>query len=144
VSLEPVQILLVEDNPADVRLTIEAMRAAKVASELQVVTDGEAAIDFLRRRGRYVNAPRPDIVLLDLNLPRLDGQDVLADIKSDPDLASIPILVLSSSAADRDITQCYRLHANCFVSKPVDFTEFVAVVSALQRFWLKTVRLPVQ
>lgn len=137
-----VQILLVEDNPGDVRLTVEALRNAKVANELHVVEDGEAAIDYLRQQGSYAGAPRPDIVLLDLNLPRLDGRGVLADIKSDPKLASIPILVLTSSAAEEDIARSYELHANCFISKPVDFVEFVAAVQSLESFWLKIVKLP--
>jgi CheY-like chemotaxis protein len=139
---EDIQILLVEDNPGDVRLTVEALRGAKVANELHVVGDGESAIDFLRQRGKYSDAPRPDIVLLDLNLPRLEGREVLADIKSDPDLAKIPIIVLTSSSSDTDIQQSYALHANCFVTKPVDFTEFIAAVRSLEGFWLKIVRLP--
>lgn len=137
-----VQILLVEDNPGDVRLTIEALRGAKVANELHVVGDGEAAIDYLRQRGPHADARRPDIVLLDLNLPRLDGREVLEDIKSDPDLASIPILVLTSSAAQEDIARSYELHANCFVSKPVAFSEFISAVRSLEGFWLKIVKLP--
>lgn len=139
---EDIQILLVEDNPGDVRLTVEALRGAKVANELHVVGDGEAAIDFLRQRGEYRDAPRPDIVLLDLNLPRLEGSEVLADIKSDPDLAKIPIIVLTSSSSDKDIQKSYALHANCFVTKPVDFTEFISAVRSLEGFWLKIVRLP--
>lgn len=140
--MSEIQILLVEDNPGDVRLTVEALRGAKVANELHVVGDGEQAIDFLRQRGRYENAPRPDIVLLDLNLPRLDGRDVLADIKSDADLATIPIIVLTSSAAEEDILRSYELHANCYISKPVDFTGFIDAVRSLEGFWLKIVRLP--
>lgn len=139
---EEIHILLVEDNPGDVRLTVEALRDAKVANELHVVGDGEEAIKFLRQDGRYIDAPRPDIVLLDLNLPRLDGRDVLAAIKTDPDLAKIPIIVLTSSSAERDIQQAYELHANCYVSKPVDFTEFIQAVRSLEGFWLKIVRLP--
>jgi chemotaxis family two-component system response regulator Rcp1 len=137
-----VQILLVEDNPGDVRLTIEALRGAKVANELHVVQNGEEAIDFLRQRGSYADASRPDLVLLDLNLPRLDGRDVLADIKTDSSLASIPILVLTSSSAEEDIARSYELHANCFVTKPVDFGEFIAAVRSLEGFWLKIVKLP--
>jgi CheY-like chemotaxis protein len=137
-----VQILLVEDNPGDVRLTVEALRGAKVANELHVVGDGEAAIEYLRQKGPYGEASRPDIILLDLNLPRLDGRDVLADIKSDPDLATIPVLVLTSSAAEADIAESYALHANCFISKPVAFTEFIAAVRSLEGFWLKIVKLP--
>lgn len=139
---EEIQILLVEDNPGDVRLTIEALRGAKVANELHVVGDGEEAIEFLRQIGRHAAAPRPDIVLLDLNLPRLDGREVLANIKSDPDLVKIPIIVLTSSLAERDIEQAYELHANCYISKPVDFTEFIQAVRSLEGFWLKIVRLP--
>jgi chemotaxis family two-component system response regulator Rcp1 len=139
---EEIHILLVEDNPGDVRLTREALRGAKVANDLRVVGDGEEAIEYLRRRGRYVDAPRPDIVLLDLNLPRLDGRDVLIDIKSDPDLAKIPIIVLTSSSAERDIQSAYELHANCYISKPVNFTEFIEAVRSLEGFWLRIVRLP--
>jgi CheY-like chemotaxis protein len=139
-----IQILLVEDNPGDVRLTVEALRGTKVAKELNVVGDGEAAIDYLRQRGVYSDATRPDLVLLDLNLPRLDGRGVLADIKSDPVLATIPILVLTSSAADEDIARSYELHANCYISKPVDFTEFLAAVRSIEGFWLKIVKLPLR
>lgn len=137
-----IQILLIEDNAGDVRLTLEALRGAKVANELHVVRDGEEAIEFLRRQGRYADACRPDIVLLDLNLPRMDGREVLAEIKSDADLATIPIIVLTSSAAEEDILHAYALHANCFISKPVDFTEFISAVRSLEGFWLKIVRLP--
>lgn len=139
---DDIQILLVEDNPGDVRLTIEALRGAKVANELHVVADGEEAIEFLRQTGRHTEAPRPDIVLLDLNLPRLDGREVLANVKSDPDLAKIPIIVLTSSTAEQDIEESYGLHANCYISKPVDFTEFIHAVRSLEGFWLKIVRLP--
>jgi CheY-like chemotaxis protein len=137
-----IQILLVEDNPGDVRLTIEALRGAKVANELRVLGDGESALEYLHRRGEYADAVRPDIILLDLNLPRLEGREVLARIKSDPDLATIPTIVLTSSSADIDVQQSYELHANCFVSKPVDFTEFVEAIRSFEGFWLKTVRLP--
>jgi chemotaxis family two-component system response regulator Rcp1 len=139
---DDIHILLVEDNPGDVRLTVEALRGAKVANELHVVGDGEEAIKFLRQEGRYADEPRPDMILLDLNLPRLDGHDVLAAIKTDPDLAKIPIIVLTSSSAERDIQKAYELHANCYVSKPVDFTEFIRAVRSLEGFWLKIVRLP--
>lgn len=139
---DEIQILLVEDNPGDVRLTKEALRGARVANELHVVGDGEEAIEFLRQRGNHADAPRPDIVLLDLNLPRIDGVEVLADIKSDPDLAKIPIIVLTSSSAEVDIQRAYELHANCFISKPVDFTEFIGAVRSLEGFWLRIVRLP--
>jgi CheY-like chemotaxis protein len=139
---DDIQILLVEDNPGDVRLTQEALRGARVANELHVVGDGDEAIEFLRREGRHVAAPRPDIVLLDLNLPRVDGGEVLAEIKADSELSNIPIIVLTSSSAEADIQQSYGLHANCFISKPVDFTEFIAAVRSLEGFWLKIVRLP--
>jgi CheY-like chemotaxis protein len=139
---DDIQILLVEDNPGDVRLTKEALRGAKVANELHVVGDGEQAIEFLYQRGEYADAPRPDIVLLDLNLPRIDGTEVLAQIKSDAELAKIPIIVLTSSSAKADIQRAYDLHANCFISKPVDFTEFIGAVRSLEGFWLKIVRLP--
>ena len=139
---DDIQILLVEDNPGDVRLTKEALRGARVANELHVVGDGEEAIDFLNRRGEHADAPRPDIVLLDLNLPRLDGSEVLAQIKTDPELAKIPIIVLTSSSAEADIQRAYELHANCFISKPVDFTEFIGAVRSLEGFWLKIVKLP--
>ena len=139
---DDIQILLVEDNPGDVRLTVEALRHAKVANQLHVVGNGEEAIDFLRQQGGHVDAPRPDIVLLDLNLPRLDGRDVLADIKSDPELATIPIIVLTSSTAEADIQRSYELHANCYISKPVDVSEFLSAVQSLEGFWLKIVRLP--
>ena len=140
--MDDIQILLVEDNPGDVRLTVEALRGAKVANELHVVTDGESALDFLHRRGEHTDATRPDIILLDLNLPRLEGHEVLDHIKSTPHLAKIPTIVLTSSSADTDIQQSYKLHANCFISKPVDFTEFIAAVRSLEGFWLKIVRLP--
>ena len=139
---DDIQILLVEDNPGDVRLTQEALRDAKVANVLNVVGDGEEAIEYLRRRGRHVDATRPDIVLLDLNLPRLDGREVLMDIKGDADLAKIPIIILTSSSAERDIHSAYELHANCYISKPVDFTEFIEAVRSLEGFWLRIVRLP--
>jgi chemotaxis family two-component system response regulator Rcp1 len=137
-----IQILLIEDNPGDVRLTKEALLGAKVANQLHVVSDGEEAIDFLNQRGDHTDAPRPDIVLLDLNLPRVDGYEVLAQIKSDPGLANIPIIVLTSSSAEADIQSAYELHANCFISKPVDFTEFIGAVRSLEGFWLKIVKLP--
>lgn len=140
--MEDIQILLVEDNPGDVRLTIEALRGAKVANELHVVGDGESALDYLYQRGVYADAVRPDIVLLDLNLPRLEGREVLAQVKSDPDLSTIPTIILTTSSADIDIQQSYELHANCFISKPVDFNAFIEAVRSLEGFWLKIVRLP--
>ena len=140
--MEDIQILLVEDNPGDVRLTIEALRGARVANELHVVGDGESALDYLYQRGDYADAVRPDIILLDLNLPRLEGREVLAQVKSDPNLSTIPTIMLTTSSADIDIQQSYELHANCFISKPVDFGAFIEAVRSLEGFWLKIVRLP--
>jgi chemotaxis family two-component system response regulator Rcp1 len=138
----PVQILLVEDSPGDVRLTQEVLRDAKIANELHVVGDGEAAMDFLRRRGEYQDKPRPDLVLLDLNLPRKDGREVLAEIKADPELRPIPVIVLTTSAADRDVLQSYEAAANSYITKPIDLNDFIAVVRTLEDFWLSIVRLP--
>jgi chemotaxis family two-component system response regulator Rcp1 len=138
----PVEILLVEDNPADVRLTREALRDAKVVNTLHVVEDGEAAVQFLRRQGRYTDAPRPDVILLDLNLPRRSGHEILADVKNDPELRSIPIVVLTTSQAEEDILTAYRLHANCYISKPVDLAQLTKVVRAIDSFWFTVVTLP--
>jgi two-component system, chemotaxis family, response regulator Rcp1 len=138
----PVQILLVEDSPGDVRLTQEVLRDAKIANELHVVGDGEAAMDFLRRRGEYQDKLRPDLVLLDLNLPRKDGREVLAEIKADPELRPIPVIVLTTSAADRDVLQSYEAAANSYITKPIDLNDFIAVVRTLEDFWLSIVRLP--
>jgi CheY-like chemotaxis protein len=136
------EILLVEDNPSDVRLTIEAMKDAKILNNLHVATDGEQALEFLRRQGRFANAPRPDLILLDLNLPRLDGRQVLAEIKRDEELWSIPVVILTTSQAEEDILRTYELHANCYVTKPVDLEQFVAVIRQIESFWLTIVRLP--
>jgi two-component system, chemotaxis family, response regulator Rcp1 len=140
--VEPIGILLVEDNPGDVRLTREALRGGKVINELTVVSDGVEALEFLRQEGRYVNASRPDLILLDLNLPRKDGREVLAEIKEDPDLKRIPVVVITSSKAEEDVLKSYDLHANCFVTKPVDFEQFVAVVKSIENFWMGIVKLP--
>ncbi len=137
-----IEILLVEDSEGDVRLTREALRDAKLANNLHVVTDGEAAIAFLRREGPYADAKKPDLILLDLNLPKKDGREVLADIKSDPALRRIPVVVLTTSQAERDIITSYDLHANCFISKPVDLDQFVTVVSSIKEFWFTIVKLP--
>jgi CheY-like chemotaxis protein len=142
VSAEAIQILLVEDSPSDVELTIEAMRDAKVANELSVVVDGEQALAFLRREGQYAQAPRPDLVLLDLNLPRKNGTEVLAEMRADPLLRRIPVVVLTTSKAESDILRSYDLGANCFVTKPVRLGEFLEVIQAIQDFWLTIVRLP--
>lgn len=137
-----VEILLVEDNPGDVRLTREAMREAKVANTLHSVADGVEALQFLRREGPFADAPRPDIILLDLNLPRKDGREVLSELKADPDLRMIPVVVLTTSRAEEDVIKSYQLYANCYISKPVDLEEFMAVVRAIDDFWLTIVRLP--
>ncbi|MCL6465965.1 MAG: response regulator [candidate division WOR-3 bacterium] len=138
----PVEILLVEDNPGDVRLTQEALREAKVRNNLHVVSDGEEALKFLYRRDGYSDAPRPDIILLDLNLPKKNGQEVLAEIKADPGLRRIPVVILTTSKADEDILKSYDLHANCYVTKPVDFEQFIRVIQSIQEFWLTVVKLP--
>jgi CheY-like chemotaxis protein len=134
--------LLVEDNPGDVRLTQEALRSHKVQNNLHVVGDGEEAMAFLRRQGKYANAPRPDIILLDLNLPRKDGREVLADIKSDPNLKTIPVVVITSSEAEQDVIKSYNLNANCYVTKPVNLDQFIKVVQSINDFWLTIVKLP--
>ncbi len=138
----PIEILLVEDNPGDVELTREALEAAKVANRLHVVDDGADAVDFLFRRGRFVDAPRPDIILLDLNLPKKDGRQVLSEIKAEPNLSQIPVVVLTTSQAEEDILRAYQLHANCYVTKPVDFNQFLHIVSTIEEFWLSVVKLP--
>lgn len=136
------RILLVEDNPGDVRLTIEALRRGRVANTLNVVRDGDSALAYLRREGSYAGADAPDVVLLDLNLPGLDGRDVLAAVKSDPMLRRLPVIVLTTSGSDRDVARSYDVGANCFVTKPVDFMEFLDVVRSFEDFWLSIVRLP--
>ena len=136
------QVLLVEDNPGDVRLTEEALKDAKVHLELHVVCDGIQAMEFLRREGRFERVPRPDLILLDINLPRKDGRQVLEEIKSDPALKTIPVVVLTTSASEIDIQRTYLLHANCFISKPVDMEGFLTVVRSIDEFWLSVVRLP--
>jgi len=137
-----IEILLVEDNPGDVRLTREAMSEAKVRNSLSVAGDGVEALAFLRREGLHANAPRPDIVLLDLNLPRKDGRQVLAEVKADPELRRLPVVILTTSKAEEDILKTYDLHANCFITKPVDFDQFVKVVRSIEHFWLSIVTLP--
>ncbi|OFZ89337.1 MAG: response regulator [Betaproteobacteria bacterium RBG_16_64_18] len=137
-----IEILLVEDNPGDARLTIEAMREAKVRNRMHVVEDGVEAMEFLRRQGRFGDAPRPDLILLDLNLPRKDGREVLAEVKTDPDLKRIPVVVLTTSRAEEDVLRAYDLHANCYVTKPVDFEQFMRVVREIDEFWVKVVTLP--
>jgi CheY-like chemotaxis protein len=138
----PVEILLVEDNPGDVRLTQEALKEAKVRNNLHVVMDGIAAISFLRREGEYSDAPRPDLVLLDLNLPLKDGRDVLQEMKNDESLKRIPVVILTTSKAEEDIIKTYNLHANCYITKPIDLDQFLQVVKSIEDFWLTVVKLP--
>jgi two-component system, chemotaxis family, response regulator Rcp1 len=137
-----IEILLVEDSPSDVELTVEAMRDAKVANKLHVATDGVEAMAFLQQSGQYVGVPRPDLVLLDLNLPRKNGKEVLAEMRADDNLKAVPVTVLTTSKAEADILQCYQLGANCFITKPVHLTEFLEVLSSIENFWLMLVRLP--
>jgi two-component system, chemotaxis family, response regulator Rcp1 len=138
----PISILLVEDNPGDVRLTMEALKEGKVHNDLRVAADGVEAIAMLRREGKHANVPRPDLILLDLNLPRRDGREVLAEIKSDPALKRIPVVVLTTSKAEEDVVRTYDLHANCYVTKPVDLEQFIHVVRSIDGFWLSVVELP--
>ena len=141
-SGRPIEILLIEDNPADVRLTQEGLREGKIANNLHAVMDGKKALDILYRRGEYANAPRPDVILLDLNLPGIDGRAILKTVKEDPVLRVIPIVVITSSEAESDILGSYEEHANCFITKPIDFEGFIRVVNAIEDFWFTVVKLP--
>ena len=138
----PVEILLVEDNPADVRLTREALNSDRLWNNLSVAKDGVEAMAYLRRQGRFAAAPRPDLILLDLNLPKKDGREVLAEIKADPNLMRIPVVVLTTSDAEEDILKTYGLHANCYITKPVDLDQFITVVKSVEEFWFTIVKLP--
>ena len=138
----PIEILLVEDNPGDVRLTVEAFKEAKLTNRLSVVGDGVEALAFLRQEGEYCDAPRPDLILLDLNLPKKDGREVLAEIKANQDLRRIPVVILTMSQAEEDILKTYDLHANCYVTKPVGLDQFMKVVQSIEEFWLHIVKLP--
>ena len=138
----PVEILLVEDNPGDVGLTRETLKDSKLLNHMSVVDDGVEAMAFLRREGKYVNATRPDLILLDLNLPKKDGREVLAGIKTDEQLRRIPVVVLTTSSAERDVLETYDLHANCYITKPVNLDQFTAVVRAIEEFWFTIVKLP--
>lgn len=140
----PIEILLVEDNPGDVRLTQEALKENKVANNLHVVNNGIEAVAFLNRENSYTAVPRPDLILLDLNLPKKDGREVLADIKSDMHLRQIPVVVLTTSDAEEDISKAYDLHANCYVTKPVDLEKFISVVRSIENFWVTIVKLPTE
>jgi chemotaxis family two-component system response regulator Rcp1 len=137
-----IEILMVEDNPGDIRLTVEALKEGKVRNNLHTVGDGEEALAFLRRQGPYAEVPRPDMILLDLNLPKKTGQEVLAEIKEDPDLRRIPVVILTVSEAEADILKTYNLHANCYITKPVDLDRFIEVVKSIEDFWLTVVMLP--
>jgi len=139
---EQIKILLVEDSPADVRLTIEAFKQTKVLNKLNVVGDGVKAIGYLRKKGEYANAPQPDLILLDLNLPKKSGQEVLKEIKEDENLRRIPVVVLTMSRDEVDVLNSYNLHANCYITKPVDFPKFMEVIKAIENFWLTIVKLP--
>jgi CheY-like chemotaxis protein len=141
-AAQPIDILLVEDDPGDTLITREALEQSKVANNLSCVVDGEEALAYLRREGGHAEATRPDLILLDLNLPRRDGREVLAEIKADPDLRRIPVVVLTTSQAEEDILRSYDLHANAYVSKPVDFDRFVEVVRQVDEFFFTVVRLP--
>ncbi len=138
----PIEILLVEDSPGDVRLTLEAFKDAKVHVNLNVASDGAHAMAFLGRQGKHANAPRPDLILLDLNLPKKDGREVLKEIKDSPTLKSIPVVILTTSASEVDVLSSYALHANCYITKPVDINGFLKVVKSIDSFWLSVVRLP--
>ena len=141
-SGKPVDILLVEDNPGDVRLTMEALRDGKLCNNVHVVADGVEALAFLHRQGKHSDAPCPDLILLDLNLPKRDGRQVLAHIKADEGLKRIPVVILTTSKAEEDIVRAYDLHANCYVNKPVGLDEFITVVQSIEDFWLTIVKLP--
>jgi CheY-like chemotaxis protein len=139
---KPIEILPVEDNPGDVRLTLESLRDAKMLNHLTAVEDGVEALAFLRRQGKHATAPRPDLVLLDLNLPKKDGREVLAEIKQDPDLRRIPVMIMTISQEEQDVIESYDLHANCYITKPVDLDQFITVVKSIEDFWFTVVKLP--
>jgi chemotaxis family two-component system response regulator Rcp1 len=141
-ACRPIEILMVEDNPGDVRLTVEALKEGKVRNNFHTVEDGVEALAYLRRQGHYADAPRPDLVLLDLNLPKKNGREVLEEIKADPDLKRIPVVILTVSQAEQDILRSYNLHANCYITKPVDLDQFLDVVKSIENFWLTVVMLP--
>ena len=141
-TMRSIDILLVEDDPGDIRLTREALKGSKLLHDINVVEDGVAALDYLRRRSPYEHAVRPDLVLLDLNLPRMDGREVLAVMKQDPALRAIPVVILTTSQAEEDVLRAYNLNANCYVTKPVDFDQFMRIVRTIEEFWLNVVTLP--
>lgn len=137
-----IEILLIEDNPGDARLVVEGLKEGKVRNNLTIVEDGDEAMEFLRKEGRHENAPRPDLILLDLNLPKKDGREVLKEIKSDENLRRIPIVILTTSKAEEDIMKTYNYHANCYITKPVDLDRFIEIIKAIDDFWLTIVKLP--
>jgi CheY-like chemotaxis protein len=139
---DPINVLLVDDDPADVRLTLEALKEHKVYCQTAIATDGVEALAYLRQEGPYADATRPDLILLDLNMPRKDGREVLEEIKADPDLHRIPVVVLTTSEADRDIVQSYNLGANCYITKPVDLAQFTIIIQVIDQFWFTVVKLP--
>ncbi len=139
---KPIEILLVEDNPGDARLAFEALKESKIRNVLHVIEDGIEAMDFLYKKGKHTKAPRPDLILLDLNLPKKDGREVLAEIKSNPDLKRIPVVILTISKAEEDVLKTYNLHANCFITKPLDLYQFLNVIRSVEDFWLTIVKLP--
>ena len=141
-GIKPIEILLIEDNPGDVDLTRDALEGGKIKNTVHVVGDGQEAMEFLRKKGRHAAAPRPDLILLDLNLPKKDGREVLTDIKADKDLLRIPVVILTTSKDEEDILKTYNLHANCFITKPIDLNQFIKVVKSIEDFWLTIVKLP--
>ena len=138
----PIEILLVEDNPGDVRLTAEALKKSRVRNKVHVVEDGVVAMEFLYQKGKFADAVRPDLILLDLNLPKKNGREILAEIKKDKDLKRIPVVVLTISNAEEDILQSYNLYANCYITKPIDLMKFIKVINSIENFWLTVVKLP--
>jgi two-component system, chemotaxis family, response regulator Rcp1 len=140
--LRPIEILLIEDSPSDTELAVEALKGGKICNSLSIVDNGVEALEFLRRQGRHAAAPRPDLILLDLNLPRKDGREVLAELKADESLRTIPVVVLTTSQAERDVLHVYKLNGNCYITKPLDFKQFIEVVRAISNFWLTVVTLP--
>ncbi len=142
IAVHPIEILLVEDNPGDARLALEVFQDAKVRNTLHRVDNGQEAMDFLRKEGKHAQMARPDLILLDLNLPGKDGREVLAEIKEDPDLKRIPVVILTVSKDEEDVLKTYNLHANCFITKPIDLNQFIKVVKSIEDFWLTVVKLP--
>ena len=140
--VEPIHILIVEDNPGDARLAVEALTEGKITNNISIVQDGVEAVSFLRRENEHTDAPRPDLILLDLNLPKMNGKDVLAIIKNDSELKRIPVIILTTSDADQDISATYELQANCYITKPVGFDKFIDVIQSVENFWLSVVKLP--